>query len=252
MAFTSILRKSASSIAPLVGRLVRGQRNYHSALFTAVNHANLSHKPSLRALVPSLHYSKASKNPSSDENLIRVVESEIKCFQESDDHDRVEEVPSGFAFEIQDNPEFQTITLKRTYQGEEIEVEVHMTDLVTGENDDDDGDDGVKTSQSSLPLFVSVSKKSGPILEFSCTAFPDDIAIDSLAVKRPEISEDEVAYKGPEFNDLDENLQKAFHKYLEIRGIKPSTINFLHVYMINKDSRENLLWLKKLKKFIEA
>ena len=53
-------------------------------------------------------------------------------------------------------------------------------------------------------------------------------------------------------SDLDENLQKSFHKYLEIRGIKPSTTNFLHEYMINKDSREYLGWLKKLKKFVEA
>lgn len=53
-------------------------------------------------------------------------------------------------------------------------------------------------------------------------------------------------------SDLDENLQKAFHKYLEIRGIKPSTTNFLHEYMINKDSREYLVWLKKLKEFVEA
>lgn len=50
--------------------------------------------------------------------------------------------------------------------------------------------------------------------------------------------------------DLDENLQKAFHKYLEIRGISPSTTNFLHEYMINKDSREYLIWMKDLKKFI--
>jgi complement component 1 Q subcomponent-binding protein, mitochondrial len=53
-------------------------------------------------------------------------------------------------------------------------------------------------------------------------------------------------------SDLDENLQKAFHKYLEIRGIKPSAINFLHEYMINKNSREELNWLKKLKNFVEA
>ena len=52
-------------------------------------------------------------------------------------------------------------------------------------------------------------------------------------------------------SDLDENLQKAFHKYLEIRGIKPSTTNYLHEYMINKDSREYLRWLKNLKEFVE-
>lgn len=54
------------------------------------------------------------------------------------------------------------------------------------------------------------------------------------------------------WSDLDENLKKAFHKYLEIRGIKPSTTNFLFEYMLNKDSREYLIWLKKLKDFVEA
>ncbi|XP_048431996.1 uncharacterized protein LOC125473356 [Pyrus x bretschneideri] len=32
----------------------------------------------------------------------------------------------------------------------------------------------------------------------------------------PEDSEDQIAYEGPDFHDLDENLQKAFHKYLEV------------------------------------
>ncbi|KAK3030296.1 hypothetical protein RJ639_038389 [Escallonia herrerae] len=31
---------------------------------------------------------------------------------------------------------------------------------------------------------------------------------------------------------------KAFRKYLEIRGIKPSASNFLHEYMIKKDKNE--------------
>nr|GEY26597.1 mitochondrial glycoprotein [Tanacetum cinerariifolium] len=52
--------------------------------------------------------------------------------------------------------------------------------------------------------------------------------------------------------ELDENLQKAFHKYLEIRGIKPSATNFLHEYMVNKEHKEYTNWLKNLKKFVEA
>lgn len=53
-------------------------------------------------------------------------------------------------------------------------------------------------------------------------------------------------------SDLDENLQKAFHKYLEIRGIKPSTTNFLHEYMIEKDNKEYVRWLKDVKDFVQA
>ena len=93
MAFISILRKSGSSLAPLATRLVRGQRNYHRALFTAKTHSNLSHSHRISFLspflVPNLHYSSASKKPSSDETLLRVILSEIQCLQETDDHDRV-------------------------------------------------------------------------------------------------------------------------------------------------------------------
>ncbi|KAL5537620.1 hypothetical protein UlMin_044847 [Ulmus minor] len=254
MALTSILRKSASSLAPVVSRGVRTQISYCCSVVAAVNRRTISRNHFLRPLVPSLHYSSESKKPTSDVSLIRIIESEINCAAETDDHDRVEEIPAGFPFEIEDNPGLQTTTLKRTYQDEDIKVEVHMPDLVTGEQgEDDDGDDASeKAMQSSIPLLVNVSKKGGPSLEFSCTAYPDEIAIDSLALRNPENPEDQIGYEGPDFQDLDENLQKSFHKYLEIRGIKPSTTNFLHEYMINKDSREYLMWLNKLKKFIEA
>ncbi|XP_061997994.1 uncharacterized protein At2g39795, mitochondrial-like [Rosa rugosa] len=250
MAFTSILRRSASSLAPLATRLVRGQRNYHAAVITAINHSSFAGRrpSSLSPLVPSpRYYSKA------DDSLLRVIDAEIQCAEETDDQE-IEEVPSGFSFKIEDEPGFQTVKLRRTYQDEEIEVEVHMPDLVTGEGEDDDVDDdgNEHANQSSIPLVVSVSKGSGaPILEFSCNAFPDEIAIESLVVKNPNTSEDQIPYEGPDFHDLDENLQKSFHKYLEIRGIKPSTTNFLHEYMINKDSREYKNWLKKLKQFVQ-
>lgn len=89
MAFTSILRKSASSLAPLVSRLVQGRRQYHCVLVAAINHSNVTNKHSLGSLVPSFHYSSESKKPSSEESLVRVIESEIKLAAESDNHDRV-------------------------------------------------------------------------------------------------------------------------------------------------------------------
>lgn len=34
-------------------------------------------------------------------------------------------------------------------------------------------------------LIVKVSKRNGPCLEFGCTRYPDEIAIDSLFVRDP-------------------------------------------------------------------
>ncbi|XP_010534674.1 PREDICTED: uncharacterized protein At2g39795, mitochondrial-like [Tarenaya hassleriana] len=176
----------------------------------------------------------------------------------SERHRKVEDTPEGFPFEMEDNPGHQTVTLTREYNGEQIEVVVNTPCPFTGKNgeddmeDDDDETPSQRWSESSILLVVTVTKKSGLSLEFSCTALPDEIAIDALSVTHPENSSEEpMAYDGPDFQDLDENLRKSFHKFLEIRGIKASTTNFLHEYMMRKDSREYLLWLKNLKKFIE-
>lgn len=213
-------------------------------------------------MVPTLfrNYSASSAalktTNTSDQTLVKVIDAEIVCAEESDENPEVMEAPEGFPFKIEDVPGQQTITLSRKYQDESITVEVHMPDLVTGgeddNEDDDDDDDDEKPTQSHVPLVVKVAKSHKFILEFNCTAYPDEISVDSMSVKKPDSAEDEIAYEGPDFSDLDENLQKAFHKYLEIRGIKPSTTNFLHEYMINKDSREYMMWLKNLKKFVQA
>ncbi|KAI9111024.1 hypothetical protein K1719_017899 [Acacia pycnantha] len=93
---------------------------------------------------------------------------------------QVEDPPSDFPFEIIDSPGQQIITLKRTYQGEDIKVEVHMPDQVTGENEDDRDDDpneSERANQSNVPLVVNVAKKDGPILEFACFAYSDEITM---------------------------------------------------------------------------
>ncbi|KAL0359249.1 UNVERIFIED_CONTAM: putative protein, mitochondrial [Sesamum angustifolium] len=257
MALNNAIRRAASRVLPLA---IRGCRRKSKVPTQPPNLCPFRRHqlPTPNVLQRSLplffhHY---STKPSSDEALLRVIDSEIQCAVESQDEEEAEEVPQGFPFKIEDHPGQQTITLTREYQGETITVEVHMPDLVTGEendhDDDDDDDDEERGNQSSIPLVVRVSKKSGPSLEFGCTAYPDEVAIDSLAVKDPNNSEDQIAYEGPDFADLDESLQKAFHKYLELRGIKPSTTNFLHGYMVDKDSREYTTWLKNLQKFVQA
>jgi len=107
------------------------------------------------------------------------------------------------------------ITLKRTYHGEQIEVVAHMPSLVTGDdpdhdrNDEDKGeegdgsneDQGEKPPQSSIPLTVTITKGDGPILEFTCIAYPDEVLIDSLSVRQPSGNDeiDLIAYEGPDF-----------------------------------------------------
>ncbi|KAF3951016.1 hypothetical protein ACB098_09G101600 [Castanea mollissima] len=253
MALNSMLRRATSSVLPLAIRATAGSsRSFHSVISTAQK-VNLGHALNPKSFSPFLRFSTAAavSKTSHDESLIRVLESEIDCAQK--DHLEYDDIEDGFPFEIENNPGQRTIILKSNYHNEAIRVEVDMPqpdEIEEGENDDDAADDEA-SSGSSIPLVVSITKGSGLCLEFGITALPDEICIDSLSIKLPDTSEDQLAYEGPDFNDLDENLQKAFHKYLEIRGIKPSTTNTLREYMDVKESNEYLLWLKKIKKFIE-
>uniref|UniRef100_M4EJW6 Uncharacterized protein n=1 Tax=Brassica campestris TaxID=3711 RepID=M4EJW6_BRACM len=88
----------------------------------------------------------------------------------------------------------------------------------------------------------------GLCLEFGVNAFADEIVIDSLVVQQPH--EPKYPYQGPDFDDLDENLQRAVHKFLEIRGINLTLTNFWADYMVNKDKRSHLQWLKDVKSFV--
>ncbi|KAI3840399.1 hypothetical protein MKX03_037811 [Papaver bracteatum] len=240
-----MMKKDASSLIPLANRTSH-HKNYSYSIFTTPlkNCISSSSRSGnlCRQIFPRLNFSSQYQRRSfADENLLGCLDDEIGYALESDDH-QVVEAPGGFHFNIEDNPGEQTITLTREYQGEVIKVIVHMNNIFTGEDgevdhdDDDQAEGGVSSPQSSVPLVVT----------FSVMAYPDEISIDSMPVKQPNASEELIPYEGPDFMELDENLQKAFHKYLEIRGIKPKTTNFLHEYMVNKDSREYLNWLKDL------
>ncbi|KAJ0245797.1 hypothetical protein HA466_0182080 [Hirschfeldia incana] len=255
MVFTLCIRRSASRLASVCGRVSRSQ----AISAVVVNRSSLVHNPSslLRPFV-SRSFLYSTERLKSDQTLIQVIDSEIKDAFDADLGE--EETPGSgdFPFKIEDNPGHRTVTLTREYNGEQIRVEVSMPGSMDEHEDDvDDDDDGhnEKANETSIPLVVTVTKKSGLSLEFSCTAFPDAVVIDGLSVNHPEKSssseEEQLAYDGPDFQELDEKMRKSFHKFLEARGIKPSVTDFMYEYMMKKDSREYLLWLKNLKNFIQ-
>ncbi|KAF5188028.1 Mitochondrial acidic protein mam33 [Thalictrum thalictroides] len=255
---------------------------FHSSPCRCFSSSSYSNKPSTptcpfhstspcRCFSSSSAISVKKKQPVSDVKLSQVIQSEIQCaVEEKDDLDQltlgmpirlmdpISEgglLPDEFPFEVIDTPGEQTITLKRELNGESIEVVVHIAGI--GENDidkdeeDDNDDDDKNAVQLEIPLVVTVTKGDGPRLEFNCLALSEGIVIDSMLMKGPNGSSKELPYEGPEFTDLDENLQRELHGYLERRGIKNSLQNFLQEYMLNKERKEYVNWLKNMKEFVE-
>ncbi|RZC90801.1 hypothetical protein C5167_028631 [Papaver somniferum] len=155
--------------------------------------------------------------------------------------------PSDFPFKIEDKPGNQTVTLTRKYRGADIKVIVHMPadhsstveemgDELDSENHDQHKDSIVSDPQSSIRLVVTGTNSLGTTLEYGVIAYPDDFLIDSFCVKYANAPDEEnIYYKGPDYAKLDKNLRKEYHRRLKILGIIPSTANFLHKYMANRD-----------------
>ncbi|KAI4356518.1 hypothetical protein L6164_000537 [Bauhinia variegata] len=255
MAMYTMLRRASSSVLPQFFRAAGSPRTFNSALCAVrtVERADLTHECIRRIIVPYVRFANSfATKTSADEKLIQILESEIDCANEEEQS--FEEIPRDFPFEIEDRPGDRTILLKRKYGDETITVQVDIVEVEGNEDEDEDKDEGDHEEnpiESSFPLVVSISKGNRACLEFGLTAYTDEIVIDSLSIKQSENSEEELPYEGPDFHDLDENLQKSFHKYLEIRGIKPSITNVLHGYMTSKENREYTMWLNNLKNFIE-
>ncbi|KAG9157066.1 hypothetical protein Leryth_009099 [Lithospermum erythrorhizon] len=163
MALTNIIRRAASRVIPSA---------FRATIFITREVAPLLRRSTTRGgalpqkLFSSHNYATKSK---SDETLVKVIDFEIQCAEESNDNDKIEDIPESFPFKIEDEPGQQTLTLTREYQGESISREF---------------------------------QEKWSMLGVGVTAFPDEIAIDSLSIKDPKVGEDQIAYEGPDFGDL--------------------------------------------------
>ncbi|TXG49844.1 hypothetical protein EZV62_025719 [Acer yangbiense] len=230
MAFCTILRKSASFLAPTASRLARANRNYHSAVFFASSHLN--QKPPLGSFVHDFESSSATetkKRSSNIESLLQAIDSEIK---RADDNDRVEETLSEFTLKIEDTSCGYNAVLTREYQDELVEVSSHIYRSEIGKD--------------RKHLYVTISNNDGSSLEFSCLHTSDAISILEMTIIYSENSRDHVAFSG-----LNENQKKTFSEFVEIRGIKPSLVDFLIKRISNKNTERRLMELKNIKNFIK-
>jgi hypothetical protein len=59
-------------------------------------------------------------------------------------------------------------------------------------------------------------------------------------------------YSGPNFNELDEELQGAWYQYLEERGIDNDTCYYILYTTNEREQKEYENWLKQCAEFMEV
>ncbi|KAG5403870.1 hypothetical protein IGI04_009989 [Brassica rapa subsp. trilocularis] len=184
-----------------------------------------------------------------DENLVSVLESQIESavVKEAPEED---EFPEWFPFYIVDADKDRVVYLVRKFENETIYVRIELSRSLGDDKEKEEPKDPQAEVLTGIPIFISVIKdEDGPSLEFIANAYVHEIVIDAVYVESP--LELTWRYKGPDFADLDENLQKAYHRFLEIRGIKPNITEFMADYMADKAGRERLHWLNDVKSFLD-
>ncbi|XBI24538.1 hypothetical protein VPH35_049625 [Triticum aestivum] len=236
-----------------------------------------------------------------DGELLSIIDSAIHSYNGN----LGKEIPGEFPFEISKIEELTRIdvTLTRCLKGEKIEVLVSMSRLDEEEEDEDHLQESSNSSSSSsdnenpsssddsswsknsteeynlpirkriedgLPLTVTVSKRDGSSMQFSCNAYHDEIIIDTVFVKQRPLGAEEGdinAYDEAYLrhfdlslvnsschvvcSDMDKNLQEGLHKYLDVRGITPNNIKLIHEYIISKERQLYEIWLAMLRHFIK-
>ncbi|KAK0585997.1 hypothetical protein LWI29_037568 [Acer saccharum] len=159
MALNLMLRRISSSLLPLAIGTVGPPRTFHSAFSTVLGTEKCSFSRS--SVVP---FQRFSTKPTSDENLVEALQSEINCA----DQPTEKHIPDGFPFEIQDNPGERTILPTREYQDEIIKKEVDMSYVDDDEEDEDEDDNECKEIDDSIPLVESITEGSDLSCFFKC------------------------------------------------------------------------------------
>ncbi|KAL6137828.1 hypothetical protein ACLB2K_063117 [Fragaria x ananassa] len=186
-------------------------------------------------------------------NMLRLLRNEI---QYELDRSPPNEPASEFnSFTVDNRSGEQWISMKKKFgHNEDIKIEATMFDgsvPVSKPGGTGSGGGGGQDVQLHISMIVDISKgKGGKTLEIMCSVWPDTIEINKLFVRKPENMLAQ-PYTGPEFKELDDELQDSLYEFLEARGIGDDLAIFLHSYMKNKDKTEFMKWMGTVKSYIE-
>ncbi|KAK1572535.1 hypothetical protein Q3G72_034207 [Acer saccharum] len=173
-----------------------------SASSLALASSHLNRKPTLGSFVPDFEFSSATETKKCSSNIESLLQLAINSEINAPEHH---------------------VVLTREYRGELVEVLGYIRSYTTGEDRTD--------------LFVTISNNGESFLKFQCFCTSDSISIRRIGIINSKYLKDDWPYNDGddvvEFDNMDEssymdeNLKKAFFEYLEIRGIKPSIVDFM-------------------------
>ncbi|MCO5574316.1 hypothetical protein L7F22_028099 [Adiantum nelumboides] len=217
-------------------------------------------------------YPYATRSAAADGYLVEVLKSEIEHELREEANKKGSLKGSAGPFELSDKAGTEEVILRRKFGTEQIAITCLVENQYLdedeeaeqeGKNEEDQSEEEGENASESKPvevlhLSVTITKEAPmPALEFECTYVrgADEVDIESISFLNEEPSDNDSEpqlYTGPDVDELDENLQRAFHELLKARGLTPKIATYVLDYLTVKEHREYMRWLHNVETFFSS
>lgn len=223
-----------------------------------------------RSLSCSVPVFAQSKLGQSDSDLALKLTSELKQEKANMDQEETQVWLDKFKstpWKILDTPGDREVSLVRQFGNEKIRA-IFSTDAINEANEDDDmeydeesqgeDDESPESFPVNLTILIEKAENKGA-LEIEAQIIDNSFYIENVSFGKSELINDPTAegdwqrrnlYSGPVFNNLDEDLQEEFHKYLQERGFDEELAELVPSYIEYKEQKEYMSWLDRVSKFV--
>lgn len=149
-----------------------------------------------------------------------------------------------------------TTRLHRTVGSGKVVVSFHCQDTV--EDAEEVMGEEVEDEEPAVPFrFEILISKAGNTMVIGCISNAGETTIDGISMTNEDAETIQAngigrsKYQGPEFPELEEDLQNAFHDYVEVElGVNEDVSAFVSMYADYKEQKEYVNFLKDASKVI--
>lgn len=197
------------------------------------------------------YFSTPTPSPSAaDQELLRILKEEIEHERQTDAVSKREAKQPPKPFTISDKPGAQEVHLHRSYNKEDITVSC-LFQVQPYPEPNEEGDESEGAPSQLVQMHVKIAKGGDdPYLEIRCLTYGEEPVIEHVVYKEVATGVKDLPYEGPQFQDLDDSVQKGFSKFLKARGIDANLGSYLLTYMYHKEQREYSRWLRNVQTFL--
>ncbi|KAI8991137.1 mitochondrial glycoprotein [Mycotypha africana] len=217
--------------------------------------------------------------PTVDPDLAHLLQEELN-FAKAEKEETpafIQEFLDTHLFQIEDTEGDDKVTLRRQFGNEKISVLFSISDINHPVEEEEEVEADMDIPEHSHPprsqenasfpvrATVMIEKEHKGSLVLTTVAQDGYIEIDSVRyfkegdLKKEDLIKAEMdapwkqdRYAGPVFEELEDELQATFSRYLEERGIDTALATFLPDYIDYKEQKEYVSWLNNVNDFVSS